>query len=90
MALVADAYARTRRTTAVSISASDAPIRTRRGLTLHPDRVSSGPGKPAELLPLHEDLPAAQALDGALAGIAARYGDPTAAFVALTMEYPRP
>ena len=90
VALIADAYARTRRTTAVSISASDMPIRTRRGLTLHPDRVSSAPGKPAELLPLHEELPAAQALDRALAGIAARYGDPTAAFVALTMEYPHP
>lgn len=90
VALLADAYARTRRTTAVSISASDAPIRTRRGLTLLPDRVSSAAGKATELLSLREELPAVQALDRALAGIAARYGEPTAAFVALTMEYRRP
>jgi hypothetical protein len=41
------------------------------------------------MLPLHEALPAAQALDRALEGIAVRYGEPTAAFVALTMEYPQ-
>jgi putative intracellular protease/amidase len=89
VALIADAYARTRRTKAVSVARANGPILTRRGLKLLPDRVSSGPDRPTEMLPLHEALPAAQALDRALEGIAVRYGEPTAAFVALTMEYPQ-
>lgn len=89
VALVADAYARTRRSSAVSVAASAQPIRTRRGLTLVPDRVSSGPDRPSRMLPLFEALPPAQALDRALHGIAASYGEATADFVALTMEYPR-
>ncbi|HEX2198649.1 MAG TPA: hypothetical protein VHG88_08515 [Burkholderiales bacterium] len=40
-------------------------------------------------MPLYETLPATQALDRALAGIAESYGKPTADFVALTMEYPQ-
>jgi transcriptional regulator GlxA family with amidase domain len=89
VALVADAYARTRRSSAVSVAASAQPIRTRRGLTLVPDRVSDGPDQPSRMLPLFEALPPAQALDRALHGIAASYGEASADFVALTMEYPR-
>lgn len=89
VALMADAYGRTRRTSAVSVSRTDQPVRTRRGLTLVPDRIPQSADQPSEMLPLFEWLPAAQALDRALAGIARRYGEATAHFVALTMEYPR-
>jgi hypothetical protein len=41
------------------------------------------------MLPSFKTLPAAQALDFAIDGIAASYGDATADFVALTMEYPQ-
>jgi putative intracellular protease/amidase len=84
LALTADAYSRTRRSWAYSVAPSPAPIRTRRGLTLLPDRV-----EPADvMLPASDGVPAAKALDLALDGIAARYGDPTRAFVAVQIEYP--
>jgi hypothetical protein len=41
------------------------------------------------MLPLFDATPPAQALDRALHGIAASYGEASADFVALTMEYPR-
>jgi putative intracellular protease/amidase len=88
VALVADAYARTRRSPAVSVARSDTPIATRRGLTLLPDRVAEGSGRPDRMVPAFDALPPARALDQALEGIAAGYGTDTAAFVALTMEYP--
>jgi putative intracellular protease/amidase len=86
VALIADAYARTRRSTVVAVS--DQPILTRRGLVLVPDRRSSGSDQPSRMLPLFETLPPARALDRALEGIATSYGEATAGFVALTMEYP--
>ncbi len=89
LALVADAYARTRRSPAVAVAETGAPIVTRRGLKVVPERRNNGAGKPARMLSLFETLPAAQALDRALDGIAASYGDDTADFVALTMEYPQ-
>ena len=89
LALVADAYARTRRSAAVAVAASEAPILTRRGLKVLPERQAMGRDRPDRMLPLFETLPAAQALDRALDGIAASYGNATADFVALTMEYPQ-
>lgn len=89
LALIADAYGRTRRSAALSVARSDRPVLTRRGLALLPDRLSNGPDQPSAMLPLYETVPAAQALDHALEGIATRYGESTAAFVALTMEYPQ-
>jgi hypothetical protein len=45
---------------------------------------------PAErLLPVIGAVPPAKALDQALLGIEARYGVPTADFVAMQLEYPR-
>jgi hypothetical protein len=87
LALMADSYSRTRRSWAYSVAASSAPVRTRRGLTLIPDR-QSGKEQPASMLPAADHVPAAQTLDFALEGIKARYGDPTAAFVAVQIEYP--
>ena len=87
VALIADAYARTRRSPVISVAQSEQPIPTRRGLALIPDRVADRPGRPGRMLPLDQSLPPAQALDRALEGIAASYGRATADFVALTMEY---
>ena len=88
VALVADAYARTRRSPAVSVARSGEPLLTRRGLTLLPDRTADGPHRPDRMLPAFDALPPAQTLDQALEGIAEHYGTDTAGFVALTMEYP--
>jgi putative intracellular protease/amidase len=82
LALVADAWSRTYRSRVVATAA--APVTTRRGLTLVPDAdATPGPGLPP--IPLEQP---ARALDGALADIGKRYGERTAAFVALQLEYP--
>jgi putative intracellular protease/amidase len=82
LALAADAWSRTYRSQAAAVAA--APVTTRRGLTLVPD----GPDAASTDLPaLATDRPA-RALDDALGEIARRYGEPTAAFVALQLEYP--
>lgn len=83
LALVADAWSRTWRTRVVTVAA--APVTTRSGLRLLPDR-SAAPG-PAALSPLGA-APPLRLLDAALAGIAARYGPATARFAAEQMEYP--
>jgi putative intracellular protease/amidase len=88
VALIADAYARTRRSSALAVARSGQPVLTRRGLLLIPDTVSNGPDRPNRMLPLFEGLPPAQALDRALEDISRSYGPATADFVALTMEYP--
>jgi hypothetical protein len=88
VALIADAYGRTRRSPAVSVSQSTAAVRTRRGLLLIPDRLANGRRQPDRMLPIFETVPPAQALDRALEDISASYGRATADFVALTMEYP--
>jgi putative intracellular protease/amidase len=88
VALIADAYGRTRRSPAASVSQSAEAVRTRRGLLLIPDRLANGSRQPDRMLPLFETLPPALALDRALEDISASYGRATADFVALTMEYP--
>ena len=90
VALLADAYARTRRSDAVSVARSDKPVLTRRGLVLIPDRAVNARRQPSRMLPSFATLPPARTLDHALEGIAASYGADTAAFVALTMEYAHP
>ena len=87
LALIADSYSRTRRSWAFSVAASSAPLPTRRGLILLPDR-QSGTGQPRVMLPAAGNWPATQALDRALEGIEAKYGEPTAALVAVQIEYP--
>lgn len=87
LALLADSYSRTRRSWAYSVAPSPAPVRTRRGLTLLPDRVSSR-GEVDAMLPSPERERPAAALDRALEGIEARYGERTAALVAVQIEYP--
>lgn len=89
VALIADAYGRTLRSTPVTVARSAEPIRTRRGLVLLPDRVSGVPDTPDRMLPLMEALPPVAMLDRSLEDIAERCGKATANFVALTMEYAR-
>jgi hypothetical protein len=82
LALAADAWSRTYRSRAVTSAPS--PVTTRRGLTLVPDEDAV---RHRALPPLPTEHPA-RALDAALAGIGERYGEATAAFVALQLEYP--
>ena len=79
LALAADAWSRTYRSRATAVAPG--PVTTRRGLTLVPD-AAGGTALPAP----PADRPT-RALDLALAGIADRYGEATAAFVALQLEY---
>lgn len=79
-AFMADSYGRTFRTRAVVPGA--APIRTAEGLVILPD---AGGATPDVVVDLPESQPA-RALDVALAGIQARYGDATAAFVRVQLE----
>lgn len=79
-AFMADSYGRTFRTRAVVSGA--APIRTAEGLVILPD---AGGATPDVVVDLPESQPA-RALDVALAGIQARYGDATAAFVRVQLE----
>jgi len=89
LALTADAYARTYRTSVRSISDGAAEVTTRYGLTVLPD-ATTPPADPAAVVLLAEPgAPHGSALDAALDGVARRYGARTAALVALQLEYPR-
>jgi transcriptional regulator GlxA family with amidase domain len=87
VALIADAYHRTRRSPTFTVSASPEPVNTQRGLMVYPDRAPGEARAPYRTLSLLEEWLPVQALDRALEAIAASYGRRTAAFVALTMEY---
>ena len=89
LALGADAYSRTYRSQALSVSDSRSPIRTRRGLLLLPDVIIGTSDVPDRLLPRFDSIAPVRTLDWALDGIAKAYGEPTAAFVALQIEYPQ-
>ena len=89
LAFTADAFSRPYGTLAVAVGPSDAPIRTRRGLTLLPDRVSGAANAPQAMVPTLAAGKPAEAMDAALEAIAARSGKDVADLVALQMEYPR-
>jgi len=88
LALTIDALSRTWRTEATPVAKQRGPVRTRFGLLLEVREASDAPDlawvTPAE----PEGEPAAHAVDRALGEIATRYGDATADFVALQLEYP--
>lgn len=88
LGLVADAYSRTKRAQAVTVSDSKEAIRTRGGLMLIPDIAGSDSKSSIRMLALSDSKPGVQALDWALDGIADAYGQLTATFVAEQMEYP--
>ena len=77
-AFMADSYSRTFRSRAVVLGSR--PVRTSEGLPILPD--ASGADVVVDL----PSGPPAHALDLALAGIKARYGDATAAFVRVQLE----
>jgi transcriptional regulator GlxA family with amidase domain len=87
VALIADAYHRTRRSPTFTVGQAREPVRTRRGLVVFPDRQANAAPAADRMLSLLEQVPPVQALDRALSDIAADYGTRTAAFVALSMEY---
>lgn len=89
LSLTADAYSRTFRSAAYSLARSDAPVKTRRGLTLIPDRVEASLQTQDRVVALAGD-PKVNALESALAEIGHAYGPRTAGIVALQLEYPRP
>lgn len=87
LALVADAWSRTFRSRA-AVFATDANAReTRNGIRVFPDKVATD-WPAARLLPAAGGQPA-RALDAALQSISSRYGEATADFVAMQLEYPR-
>ena len=90
LALAADAYSRTYRSNAVSISSSAADVHTRGGLLIVPDRLAGDSKTTGRTLKRLDDTKPVAALDAALRDIADRYGRSTSAFVALQMEYPQP
>jgi hypothetical protein len=89
LGLLVDAYSRTELATVATVGEADQFVRTRRGLEIAADRSAAAAAPDTMLRLTASELPA-QRLDRALAHIAATYDRPTAAFVALTMEYPWP
>lgn len=87
LALITDAWSRTYRSQAVTFARTAGAQQSRGGLRIIPDQVAAN-WPAARLLPSDATKPA-EALDNALAGIAARYGTDTADFVAMQLEYPK-
>jgi transcriptional regulator GlxA family with amidase domain len=89
LALEANAYSVTFKSTAYTVSATKAPLRTRRGLVIVPDRTAAeAAAERLRMLPSPDPQSPLLALDRALRGIASDYGFATADWVALQMEYP--
>jgi hypothetical protein len=86
LALTADAYSRTWRSQ-VRLFGSERPITTRRGLRVIAEPRTDGAGVDRMLQLFRGDQPA-HALPTILGDIAHRYDEPTAAFVAVQLEYP--
>jgi hypothetical protein len=85
LSFTADAWSRTFRSKAVTTASAPGPITTRHGLQLVPDAIGAVPG--AQLLPAPSATEVANALPATLRAIEARYGEGTAGFVALQLEY---
>jgi putative intracellular protease/amidase len=83
LSFTADSWSRTFRSKAITVG--DENITTRYGLKLVPDARTAAPE--AQLLPAPESIDSAKALPKTLRDIEARYGQDTAKFVALQLEY---
>lgn len=88
MAFVADAFSRPGGVITVTTADSDAPIQTKRGLTILPDRTPSGK-LPGRAIPAIDMSRPAATLDLSLAKIEEMFGKDAARKVAMSMEYPR-
>lgn len=88
LAFTADAWTRTGRGKAYAIGPSTAPLQTRHGLTLLPERAVGSQDAPDLMLPALEAIAPGKTLDRVLTQLARRYGGDTAYRVALEFEYP--
>jgi putative intracellular protease/amidase len=88
LAYTADAWTRTHRGRVYAIGASKAPVQTRYGLTLLPDRAAGAGDAPDLMLPAPDGIEPGKTLDHVLVQLAQRYGGNTAYRVALEFEYP--
>jgi len=89
LGLTADAWSRTYRSKALTRTPHRESVQTLGGITIIPDRIGDSDRLENRLPSISNERPAT-ALDDALEGISRRYGQRTAAFVALQLEYPRP
>ncbi|HLP67660.1 MAG TPA: DJ-1/PfpI family protein [Rhizobium sp.] len=89
LALVADAWSRTYRSTVTTLADTVPSVVTANGIRIVPDRVMTDwlDGRFVTTFP--DQRPAA-VLDRTLEAIATRYGEPTTDVVAMQLEYPRP
>jgi putative intracellular protease/amidase len=83
LAYTSDAYTRTHRSRVLVVAASEAPLASRHGLKVLPDRVAGAAGAPAAMLPALDG-----SLDRVLSQVADAFGTRTARRVALEFEYP--
>jgi putative intracellular protease/amidase len=89
LALEANAWSATFKSTVYTVAATPAPLRTRRGLVVVPDRsAAEAVSARLRMLPAPDAQAPLLALDRALQGISADYGPATAGWVAVQMEYP--
>ena len=88
LALVADAWSRTYRSRAVTFAPAAGTMRSRGGIQVIPDQVAATWPADHQLPGVGTRRPAME-LEGALRAIAVRYGNRTADFVAMQLEYPR-
>ena len=86
LGLMVDAYSRTELTELIAANGASGQVQSRRGLQLQFDAPTQ---RVAFVVEPPHDQPA-RVIDRELSRIATRYDAPTAAFVALTMEYPWP
>jgi transcriptional regulator GlxA family with amidase domain len=87
LALAADGWSRTYRSSVATHSASAAPVESRNGVRIVPDH--AGPAPAAGRALASPGGRPADALDRTLGAIATRYGERTAGIVAMQLEYPR-
>lgn len=88
LALVADAWSRTYRSSAATFAASADAVETRNGVRVIPDQAEAN-WPEARRVSIFPDQRPANALDEVLEAITARYGDRTTEVVAMQLEYPR-
>lgn len=88
LALVADAWSRTYRSSVFTFAPSTSAVVTANGIRILPDRATTDWPPERRVSTSPEQLPA-DALDRALQAIAERYGEPTRNVVAMQLEYPR-
>ncbi len=86
LSFTADAWSRTFRSKAFATTTTGGPVMTRYGLELRTEPTEKLPGAIVLASPSSSD--AAKSLPLTLQAIAERYGDDTAGFVALQLEYP--